>query len=260
MSISYNNLGNYGRLGNQMFQFASLKGIANKHNYQFTIPQSGHDLFDCFKMSTLTPLNKQITSQKYAIQEQRFDFDEQLYNQCPDNVDLLGYFQSEKYFKSIRSNLLMDFAFQDYVIDNATKKINSINSKDIIGLHIRRGDYVNHPVHGDCCTLDYYRKALNLFDSSLPVIIVTDDVLWAKEQKIFSKERFYLFLDDSEQSKFYDLCIMSLCNYHIIANSSFSWWGSWLSQSIRTVAPKRWFGVQGHKCWHEVYCEDWILI
>lgn len=261
MSISYSNLGNYGRLGNQMFQFASLKGIAKKHNYNYIIPENGHDLFQCFAMSSLDKANIGCNKFEYSLQERYFDFDEDLYKICPDNIDLLGYFQSEKYFKFIRQEILTDFTFHKNISDNVAQKINTINSKNIISLHIRRGDYIKHPIHGDCCDLDYYKKALSFFDSSLPVVIVTDDQEWVKKQKIFQNNRFYLFKNDDENlSRFYDLCIMSVCSFHIIANSSFSWWGSWLSQSLRTIAPKKWFNLSPHRCWHNIYCEDWILV
>ena len=87
--------------------------------------------------------------------------------------------------------------------------------------------------------LDYYQEALSKFDSSLPVVVFTDDVEWCNSQKLFSEDRFMI----SESGDHYvDLCLMSLCKHHIIANSSFSWWGAWLSGSDNVIAPMQWFG------------------
>jgi hypothetical protein len=63
-------------------------------------------------------------------------------------------------------------------------------------------------------------------------------------------------------NKYIDMCLMTMCNYHIIANSSFSWWGAWLSNSKQVIAPSKWFGPANHmpKNWSDVYCEKWIVI
>jgi len=58
------------------------------------------------------------------------------------------------------------------------------------------------------------------------------------------------------------MCLMTMCDYHIIANSSFSWWGAWLSESKKVIAPSQWFGAaQGMpKNWSDIYCKDWIIL
>jgi len=87
--------------------------------------------------------------------------------------------------------------------------------------------------------MEYYKKALSMLDDSVPVIIFTDDPEWALAESLFSSDRFYV---SEGNSNLFDMCLMSLCDYHIIANSSFSWWGAWLSDSKKIVAPQRWFG------------------
>ena len=119
--IGYNALGQLGRLGNQMFQFAALKGIAKNRGYQFCLPPSqnkeeykDHQLFIPFVLGDTSPLNIQfIDPDRPVVQEAGFLFDENLFNNCPDWVDIRGFFQTEKYFKHIRDNLLQDFKFKD---------------------------------------------------------------------------------------------------------------------------------------------------
>lgn len=245
MTISFNNLGFWGRLGNQMFQYGTLKSIAMKHGYEYVLPPSNfsdpykeHQLFEAFKLESVPPENIRINQVGQMVQEGHFHFNQDLYEQCPDNVDLFGYFQTERYFVDIREELLKDFTFLDHISGPAKEMRESINKGEVISLHIRRGDYVEQPWHGPQNT-EYYKKALSLVDEHIPVIIFTDDPEWAFSQELFESDRFVV---SEGNSNTFDMCLMSLCEYHIIANSSFSWWGAWLSNSKQVIAPKRWFG------------------
>lgn len=260
--ISNNELGNCGRLGNQMFQFASLKGIARKHDYNFVIPPKSlfgqkdkkvfnencsiYDVFGDFNVE------KAITNFP-SIQENSLNFNESLFINCPDNVNLEGYFQTEKYFIHIEQEIREDFIFKTEFQESAINLLKSLGlSQETISMHIRRGDYVTSSYHHPLCTLNYYENALKEFDDTLPVIIFSDDSKWCKQQSIFNGERFFLSDDNTPG---FDLCLMTLCNYHIIANSSFSWWGAWLAKSKKVVCPKLWFG-EGYSDWK---LEDRIL-
>jgi len=264
--LSFNNLGNLGRLANQMFQYASLKGIASNNGYDFCIPprelfgkndinvrRSDITLYECFDLSKVH--QEAIVNQ--VLQESGFEFDENIFNNCPDNVDLFGYFQTEKYFKHIETEIRKDFKFKDELLEICEGFIKeNFVYRDVISLHVRRGDYTvnpNHPVQ----TLEYYREALNILPD-LPVIIFSDDTEWCNQQEIFSSDRFAVAEGNSTDA---DLCLMSLCKYHIIANSSFSWWGSWLANSEKTIAPKNWFGGDciNHNT-QDLYLSDWIII
>jgi hypothetical protein len=249
-----------GHLGNQMFQYASTKGIASKNNTGFYIPETNHfgtsyntlsNIDDCFDIKC----NRGITSFPQYI-DPNFHFDKNLFNISGD-VDLLGYFQSEKYFKHIEDEIRKDFCFIPEIYNPTIEIFKSIvGNGSAISLHIRRGDYVTNPNH-PTQTFNYYSKALEYFDSDLPILILSDDTSWCKEQEIFSDDRFLI----SESDNCYaDLCIMSLCDYHIICNSSFSWWGSWLAKSKKTVAPKNWFGGDciNHNT-EDLYLKNWIV-
>lgn len=241
--IGYDHLGKNGRLGNQMFQYAALRGIAAKHNYEFMIPDSSfedewnhHQLFEAFTLPNLK--NKGSISQTYYKEDEKMThiFDQEYVKNCPDNVSLYGFFQTEKYFEHISDSIREDFTFKDEIL-NPCKE--SFTFDKIISLHIRRGDYVNKSYYHPPCELDYYKNALNLFDKDLPVMIFSDDVNWCKKQDLFSSDRF--MISDSGWNLI-DLCLMSMCTHHIIANSSFSWWGAWLSGHDNVIAPKKWYG------------------
>jgi len=282
--ISLNNLGNLGRLANQMFQYASLKGIAKNCGYDFCIPprnvfgqndqnvkNSDVTIYDCFDLSNI----KQDIVVNPMMQERGFNFDENLFNNCPDNVDLFGYFQSEKYFKHIEDEIRKDFTFKED-ITKVSKEIffqlfgeqvgvprgrrgrwRHRRTPKVISLHVRRGDYVVNPNH-PTQSLEYYQQALSHFDENLPVIIFSDDPQWCNEQELFKPDRF--FISEGGDTRV-DLCLMSLCSYHIIANSSYSWWGSWLANSQKTIAPKNWFGGNciNHNT-QDLYLSNWIII
>ena len=158
--ISFNNIGNLGRLANQMFQYASLKGIARNRGYDFTIPPQGafgqnddlvrnsplniYTVFENIKNNNIEIVRNPI------LQERMHEFDEELFRSCPDNVDLYGYFQSPKYFENIKDEIKNDFKFSEEVDTVCSEMFESIkDGKKVIALHIRRTDYVvnnNHPV------------------------------------------------------------------------------------------------------------------
>jgi hypothetical protein len=243
--ISYNLLGSNGRIGNQMFQYATLLGIAEKHGYEFCIPSSNfndpfydHQLLEVFELKNLKKGNIKKLHNVNQIKESSFRFDSTLFETCPDNVDIFGYFQTEKYFLHCVDKVKEDFTFKEEILNDANDYRNQLKSNDVISIHIRRGDYLKYPWHG-CCPLEYYEKALSLIDDNIPVIIFSDDPEWCLQQKIFESDRFYV---SENNTNAFDLCLMSMCNYHIISNSSFSWWGAWLANSKYVYAPNRWFG------------------
>jgi len=248
--LTFNNIGNLGRLANQMFQYASLKGIARNRGFEFAIPPEEsfgetdlnvrnefinlYNTFPAIKNNTIGVYPNRLNG------ERMHTFDEDLFNNCPDNIDLFGYFQTEKYFKHIEDEIREDFKFSQELTDMCKEVIDGMGGGDTISLHIRRGDYVvnpNHPVQ----PLEYYDEALKCLPQNFPVIVFSDDPKWCHEQGLFSGDRFNISDDNSAD---FDLCLMSMCKCHVIANSSYSWWGAWLANSQMTIAPKNWFGAQ----------------
>lgn len=250
--ISFNNLGYMGRLGNQMFQYAALKGISYNNGYECSVSHSKIELNECFKIPQYS-----CNHNTNVLHEKKFTFDLDFFNSCPDNVDISGFFQTEKYFKHIESEIRNDFTFYNRTYDMTSNYINGMfPNSEVISMHVRRTDYTTDDGF-ECLSLDYYETALKKFPE-LPVLILSDDPNWCK--KYFKSERFFISLSSDECI---DLCLMSLCNYHIIANSTFSWWGSWLAKSKKTIAPKKWFSSTGKfksLDTKDLYRSDWITI
>ena len=132
----------------------------------------------------------------------------------------------------------------------------------VASLHIRRGDYItnpNHPLLG----LDYYSAALSFIPDRY-VLIFTDDVEWVQSptspfKKIEEKYPGDKFIISETNSPYTDMALMAKCQYHIIANSSFSWWGAYLAQSQQVVAPREWFG-DTTKDTTDLYCKGWKVL
>ena len=263
MTISYNRLGSNGRLGNQMFQYAALRGIAAHRGFGWMIPRpdsygdSNYGLFDCFEMSSVKEENFGYLNTQ-SIQTGQFHFSQEFFDNCPDNVNLHDYFQSEKYFLNVSNIIRKDLTFKEDVLNPCKEIVSELNKP--IFLHVRRGDYVNsqnaHPV----CPVEYYEKALEYYDKDCEILVFSDDIGWCKEQELFSDDRFMISeyqekypqtcdTNDGRQQAlipYFDLCMMTLCSGGIMANSSMSWWGAWLIRNPTKpiIAPKPWFGPQ----------------
>jgi hypothetical protein len=278
MTISYNRLGSNGRLGNQMFQYAGLRGIAAHNGYDFLIPPEdtpstcNYGLFECFKMTNVSEKNIGLGPGR-TVENELFHFNENLYKNCPDNVNLNGYFQTEKYFTDIEDQIREDFQFNDEIYESCKEVIDQVG--DAIFLHVRRGDYVATPDHHPCLPIEYYKEALSFFPSDVNVLVFSDTLDWCKEN--FKEDRFLIseghikypnkiqLGDGSIQQSlvpYYDLCLMTMCSGAIIANSSMSWWGAWLQDgSERVVAPNTWFGsAYGHYNMNDLLPSHWEIV
>jgi len=265
--ISFNNIGNLGRLANQMFQYASLKGIARNRGYEFSIPPEQvfgqndslvktsplniYNVFENVSNNTIQIVRNPI------LQERMHEFDRQLFNDCSDNVDLFGYYQSPKYFEHIKDEIKNDFKFSNEVESICSEVFDNLDDEKVVSVHIRRTDYTinpNHPVQ----PMSYYEKALELFDKNVQIFVFSDDPIWCKEQELFADDN--IMLSEGNDADV-DLCLMSKCDYHIIANSSFSWWGAWLGDSEKVVAPSNWFADScAGKSVKDMEFSDWTWV
>jgi len=171
------------------------------------------------------------------------------FDHLSDNIHLKGYWQSEKYFQSQASEVRRSLTFANPPSPENATYLDEIENCQAVSLHIRRGDYVSNSkfnsVHG-LCDLNYYRKAVDHMANHLtsePVFFAfSDDPDWVSENLKLPFEVRYL-RHNAEQADFEDLRLMSACRHHILANSSFSWWGAWLNarEEKITIAPKQWF-------------------
>jgi len=263
--LANDDLGNLGRLGNQMFQYTALRGLAQRHGYEYCLPpravvatrdincvNSDITMFECFKI----PDAPRHVSNFPKLMEATHCLDQNIWENCPDNVSLYGYFQTEKYFKHIEKQIREAFTFADEIREPTEEAFKAnFGEEEVIAVHVRRGDYLLHP-HHEKQTPEYYGKGLNLLPSDIPVMIFSDGIDWCKEQEVFQGDRF-IFAEGNNTGV--DLCLQSLCSYHIIGNSTFSWWGSWLAKSKKTIAPSKWFGGE-YKDPSDLYLEDWIVL
>ena len=283
--IGFDHIGTMGRLGNQMFQYAALKGIAAHRGYEYTIPPENpriqidnYGLIEAFELSD----NKKIgwlNTQYDIIAEKHFHFDEDLFNTFPDGSGLYGFFQSEKYFKHIEDEIREDFTFKKEWLEPCEEFRKDLGD-EVIFLHVRRGDpnladkrgfkwaYTQCSSQHPPQPLEYYEKALKEFDDDMPVVVFSDSIDWVKEQDLFKPDRFMISeqtdkFSDGALVPYIDLCLMTLCDHAIIANSSMSWWGAWLIQNEykKVVAPKMWFGsAYADKDTKDLYSKGCIVI
>ena len=161
---------------------------------------------------------------------------------------LEGHWQSERYFEFMKNEVRQQFT-QIRALDRQNQALaDQITAVPAVALHVRRGDYVQNPttnhVHG-ICSLAYYKQAIEYvaqFEPAMQLFIFSDDPDWVQEQLHF---RFpsYVVAVNSAKNGHLDLRLMSLCRHHIIANSSFSWWGAWLAThpQQKVCAPAQWF-------------------
>lgn len=264
--ITHKSIGYNGRLGNQMFQYAALKAVALKNNYEYGLPNTLKtkldgcfdftnnkwieyklDLLDCFDI--LCPILENSLPNLY--QEQNFTFEHEIFN-ISDNTAINGYFQSYKYFDDFKQDILNDFTFKQNILNKCLHQISLYTNP--VAIHVRRGDYVKHPGFWNI-TPEYIQKALNFFtDKEYMFLIFSDDIEWCKQ--IFPEG--VVFIEGNNQ--FEDLCLMSLCHHNVIANSSFSWWAAYLNQNKnkKIIAPKNWF--TDPKPLNDLYPDTWITL
>ena len=267
--IGLNYLGKMGQLGNQMFQYAALKGIAAKHNYKTIIPSHNEvivdalgnklriELFDAFDIP-MGPMDVGYIPHERNVQEPHYHFSQELLDNCPDNVSLVGYFQSEKYFKHIEDDIRKLFGPKEDALSCWASTQHLFDNP--VALHIRRGDFLINSVHHHNLSMKYYETALRAFGSDRQVIIFSDDTDWCKAQPLFEGDRFLVCEGGGPYT---DLYMMSKCDDFIIANSTFSWWGAWLShnEDKLVIYPDRWFGPNNiDKSTADLFPPEWRMI
>ena len=119
--------------------------------------------------------------------------------------------------------------------------------------YISEEDHLIKPTYHPVLPLSYYEEALSKFPSDIPVLVFSDEPAWCFEQDLFKDDRF-LISDSGDNIT--DMCLMSMCQYQIMANSTYSWWGAWLSNSEHVIAPRLWFGPDGQDP-KDIYVERW---
>jgi hypothetical protein len=267
-----------GGLGNQMFQYAAARALADRNasDLLLDVGEFAHYTLRRYELDAMRvrasvqaavpaaspapprPIARRAKAvwQRFVPQrlqpvtvyrEPSFAFDAGLLRQRPP-VQLEGYWQSEKYFRDAADAIRRDFTLADEP-DAANREIlQRVQRTVAVSLHVRRGDYVANPTtaayHGTCSP-EYYRKAVDHIAQRcgpLTLFVFSDDQDWVRTNMPFAHPTVHVGCNPPDRGA-WDMHLMKHCRHHIVANSSFSWWGAWLNPSPDkiVVAPRRWF-------------------
>lgn len=286
-----------GGLGNQMFQHAAGTALARHHDcalrwdlscFESSQAHQGFELQRVFGLDTPEateadfchvlgwrghlPIKTLLARRRLAwvrpksyVTQPHFHYWTGFLS-SPTDAYLDGYWQSEKYFTTMEQSIRDAFTFAHPLSERNRELANRIASCNAVSLHVRRGDYVTNSatnqIHG-CCTPEYYQNAIKFVLDRLNAphfFVFSDDPEWVRSNLSVPTNCTYVDHNSAAES-YNDMRLMSLCKHHVIANSSFSWWGAWIS-GIReglVVAPKRWF-LNYSADTSDLYCQDWMLL
>ena len=255
-----------GGLGNMLFQIAAAKSFAidegtdcsfpnliphlqylnddNQYNPSLKHSFDYLKIFDKLNDSPISGVSHLIT----------FPFEYVDIKCDKPNTTLDGFFQSEKYFVHNRQAILDMFIF-DFKLND---KYDLLKDKRTTSIHVRRGDYVNHPNHHPTQSLEYYQKGIDMLNDETDLFVVfSDDINWCKEH---IKPNNVIYIEDEKD--YIELYLMSLCTNNIVSNSSFSWWGAWLNKNEdkKVIGPLKWFGSAITHNTDDVLPINWIKI
>jgi len=285
-----------GGLGNQMFQYAAGRALSLELGVPLKLDVSGfasyglHQGFELQKIFNCTAdiasekdvrgvlggqfssLIRRIVSRpsmsvfrrKEFVVEPHFHYWRGIKN-VSSSCYLAGYWQSEKYFSEAAAQIRRDFSFRLPLECKNAELEKKINQANTVSLHLRRGDYVHKPNAAatyELCSLDYYKASIKHVAERIQqpqFLVFSDDIAWAKNNLKIDFQHQYVEHNNGVNS-YNDMRLMSLCKHHIIANSSFSWWGAWLnpySEKI-VIAPKKWFAYDADTA--DLTPNEWLLI
>jgi len=277
-----------GGLGNQLFQYAAARCIALKKGWRLKLDVNGFDRYrrrtyalgnfrivedfaspddvKLLKRSQIGLLLQKLPfTRQTHIQERHFHYDARM-RDIRSGVYLAGYWQSEKYFSDVSDIIRAEFSPKVAPISDTLATLRLIESVNSVSVHVRRGDYVTNPsarrLHG-CCSLDYYRYALTVISRRVRdphYFVFSDDCVWARTNLVIDGPVVFVDFNGVGQDH-EDLRLMSKCRHHVIANSTFSWWGAWLAghpQQV-VVAPRRWFASGGNDT-SDLYPSGWLQV
>jgi len=260
--ITFKKLGHYGRMGNQLFQYAALKCLSLRKNYPLVLPYTQNNKLTNFKVRCYFVNPVEVEQPLKIFKETQFHFDKDFFK-CTDQTDFEGYYQTEKYFKDISYIIKREFQISDphkeKACQNTIKRIRDKHPlQKITAFHIRRGDNVPSPVNGaspsgeqfktnkgdyhPLLSEEYIDYALNKFSDDIKLVFSDskEDIDWCKEN-LDGSDLYFIGSDD-----IFDFRLMQLCDNNVISNSSFSWWAAWLNDNKdkEILAPARWFGKE----------------
>lgn len=250
--ITFTRLGDYGGLGNQLFQIASTIGISIKNNTDYSFPEWNYNKYLKNELPVLSG------NRIYRIEHNDFNYRDLKIN-SEGIIDIFGYFQSYKFFDNV--NVAEIFEIKDEYLSYRDK----YNLENSVSIHVRRNDYLLHTHIYPILSIDYYKRALlelnkrGVFYDK--VYVFSDDIEWCKSNFNFIKNIHFI----SGYNDIVDLYMMSECKHNIISNSTFSWWAAYLNKNLdkKIICSDTWFNPC-HEIKNFVYSdlipEEWIKI
>lgn len=254
-------------LGSQMSQYAGLYALHRRLGMDIVFLSEyinldrGVRLFDGFDLNPKIVSVKDISFSNYDLLETECD-NEVFSIDAKMNWNIGGCFHLYHYWDRFRTDIKRVFSFRDHIVNSAKENIDKIRSDEsdpIISIHFRRGDYLT--VSSLNLSLDYYNAALNKISQLVPkfkLVVFSDDIPWCKD--IISGDNVSF---SENNSNYVDMCMMSMCDHNIIANSSFSWWGAYLNDRIDriVICPENYVNSKVFNFINgNYYPKDWIAL
>ncbi len=214
------------------------------------------------RMDIVSRIRRKICGRRTkSYMERQFNFDDKVFQL--EEAYLEGCWQSEKYFPMVKEELRQAFIIQMSMNEETRNYLDQIEQTEAISVHIRRGDYLQDAqqvTYGGICTDNYYERAIDLMQERHPqatFYLFSNDAAWVREH--MSGGQFIVVDCNDESTGYLDMLLMSRCRHHIIANSSFSWWGAWLNRNPakEIIAPKKW--LNGRDC-SDIYTDCMLAI
>jgi len=279
-----------GGQGNQMFQYALGRYLSMKNKCTLEYEMSyfeGKDsrVYTLDKFFTVGKPTRKWSIKLYhwlprgkrlldvflhRIKEHGSWYHEDVKNIRNKNAWLEGYWASPKYFEEIRDILIHDFRCKVELSEHTKRwKKEIISDKNpTVSLHIRRGDYVNIAVNMQIYKMlpaTYYKYCLKDLENKfghLSIYVFSNDMDWVKENMDFGDNYVKYVVGNDEEHGFEDMILMWECEHHIIANSTFSWWGAYLStRDGETYVPSEWYIRKGDLYdIRDLYPKEWIKV
>ncbi len=240
--IGFSKLGRYGQLGDQMYQYAALLGVARRQGFEAIVPPLRlHTLGQTFAVTARVGTAREFAALRYRFHDDRVGWWPDL-DRIDDGTDLLGYFQSPQYFPDDEA-VRREFTFLHEVADPAHAFERALRTQfsTLIGVTVRRGDYVNKPdKYTQVWASDYYDRTIaHLTGEGVGFVISSNDPPWTRAR--FDRTDVVV-LDDALADNS-QMALLARCDHTIVANGSYGWWSAWLIDrpQKQVIAPKRWF-------------------
>jgi len=276
--IFFTEIGRYGRLGNQLYQYAILKSVSLRKGYRISMPldlskREWHGqkcLLENFKLPS-TVFTDLRPKRFYNEKDGRTYFNN-VYD-IEDDTGFHGFFQHPKYYEDIQDDLIHEFELKDE-INHKVKNFLSNYGENVVSLHVRRGDMCDgtNPIDtkwsndfsDNSFLKKYYLNALSEIPKNSTVLLFTggsrdkdnkNDLIWC--EKNFNDDRI-IFVDNLSDIESFG--VMSNCKYNITSfASTFSWWASFLNRNKNIIAPKNYYPSHNINS-ENIYPSNWKLI